>query len=822
VKIIDILAARIDKLWSLAKPITSARPIHAMCVFAASLAVSLTVVLAGATASAQPASGTEKAELLRPKVLSDTRVDYPAGARGDAEVVLELVIGEDGSVEEVRAKRGDDPFVSVSIHAAKQWRFEPARRAGKPMRARILMQVLFTEPEPEPEPVPEPEPEPVPEPDSGRGSPSTSTSTSRIQPEPRRGPTAEPEPVDVVVRGERSDASKRMTRAEVRELPGAFGDPFRAIEILPGVTPVASGLPYFFVRGAPPGNVGYFFDGIPVPGLYHVAAGPAVIHPAFVRDVRLYSGAFPASYGRFAGAVVASSAAPPENRFRGEANLRLVDTGLMIESPFAGGRGNVMAAGRYSHTGAIVSLLVPEVEVGYWDYQHRIQYRVSDRDTLTVFGFGAYDFLSAEDDDGEMQDLYDVTFHRLDLRYDRRLAPGSALRLSTTLGLDRASAGDRVDLTARSVRNRVLYTRRLSPKVLLRTGGDVQTAQYDIDLDRDDQDGPDEPGEPEEFEMLPLPGLPPRPPTRRDTDALVEARFASRTDLVTGAWLDFVLGVGGGVTLTPGFRFDVYASDGTVRLAPEPRLSARFELSDRVALLHDIGLAHQPPSFAIPVPGLQGSSAEGLQRGVQSSAGTEVLLGHNLAGSFTVFQSFVWGATDPLSLIQLQRADTQVSARADRVTSHTYGLELMLRRSLTERLGGFASYTLSRSMRSTGRLRGPSSFDRTHVFNAAVAYDLGRAWRAGLRTAVYSGTPAELAYVAAVSAPPRTPTFYRLDWRLEKRWPLGEDGFWALVLEVLNTTLHKETLELSCYAYGCTKEEIGPVTIPSIGLEASF
>jgi hypothetical protein len=65
----------------------------------------------------------------------------------------------------------------------------------------------------------------------------------------------------------------------VRELPGAFGDPFRAIEVLPGVTPIATGLPYFYVRGAPPGNVGYFLDGVRVPYLYHIGLGPSVIHP---------------------------------------------------------------------------------------------------------------------------------------------------------------------------------------------------------------------------------------------------------------------------------------------------------------------------------------------------------------------------------------------------------------------------------------------------------------------------------------------------------------------------------------------------------------
>jgi hypothetical protein len=67
---------------------------------------------------------------------------------------------------------------------------------------------------------------------------------------------------EVTVVGRRRAAAQGFTRAEVRQLPGALADPLRAIEALPGVTPTLSGVPYFFVRGAPPGDVGYFFDGI--------------------------------------------------------------------------------------------------------------------------------------------------------------------------------------------------------------------------------------------------------------------------------------------------------------------------------------------------------------------------------------------------------------------------------------------------------------------------------------------------------------------------------------------------------------------------------
>ena len=112
---------------------------------------------------------------------------------------------------------------------------------------------------------------------------------------------------------------------------------------------------------------------------------------------------------------------------------------------------------------------------------------------------------------------------------------------------------------------------------------------------------------------------------------------------------------------------------------------------------------------------------------------------------------------------------------------------------------------------------------RRHVLTGALSYRFGRGYRAGLRGSFYTGVPATVAYVEAAKNPPRTSPFYRLDIRAEKRWRLGQRGaYWALVLEVLNTTLHREALTKSCNAYTCREDTIGPVTMPSLGIEAVF
>ena len=224
-----------------------------------------------------------------------------------------------------------------------------------------------------------------------------------------------------------------MSRAEVRQLPGTFGDPFRAIEVLPGVTPIPPGIPYFYVRGAPPGNVGYFLDGVRVPYLFHIGAGPSVVNPALVERVDLYSGGYPAHYGRYAGAVVAAETAAPRDDFHGEGTVRLVDAGAMVESGFDGGRGTALVGGRYSYTAALFSLISPEIQLDYRDYQARITYDLTPRDRVSLFAFGAYDLLAnTERKTNVKTTLFGAEFYRADVRYNHKLGSSGNLRLAVT------------------------------------------------------------------------------------------------------------------------------------------------------------------------------------------------------------------------------------------------------------------------------------------------------------------------------------------------------------------------------------------------------
>jgi hypothetical protein len=142
------------------------------------------------------------------------------------------------------------------------------------------------------------------------------------------------------------------------------------------------------------------------------------------------------------------------------------------------------------------------------------------------------------------------------------------------------------------------------------------------------------------------------------------------------------------------------------------------------------------------------------------------------------------------------------------------GLEVYLRRRFTAKLGGFVSYTLSKSMRTYYTSTVPSAFDRRHVLNAALGYEFPKKIRAGARITFYTGTPDGAWFGSAdPQNPPRNPSFFRLDLRLEKRFELRNQRWLSITAEMINSTLSKEVFNGA---------KIGPISIPSLGLEGGF
>jgi TonB family protein len=727
------------------------------------LAVLAVAALCGKPAHAAP-------NVLPPQRLDATEVPYPPGGHGDASVTAVLTIDSDGAVTEVEVRDGVSPFSDAAVAAVRHWHFAPATRDGVPIPSRITARVFFRAPSTRPEPL---------------GAP--------VAPSPSAPAAPAPAPSLVLVRGEREEPSTiHIPRSEAQLVPGTFGDPFKIVEALPGMAPWLSGLPYYYVRGSPPENVGYFIDGIRVPLLFHVGPGPSTIASPLVDSVDLYPGGYPARYGRYAGAIIAGETTPPDaDHPRGEFAARIYDANAFVETPIDGGKGTLLAAGRYAYTGPLISIIDPNYSLGYWDYQLRASHHIGDSDTVTLFAFGAHDELHYRG-----QPTFSIEYHRVDLRYDHPISGGN-IRVAGTFQYDDTltalqtdtGAGASAALKGPGWRLRAELDERLSGTVRLRAGADILTTHYTVD----------------------------------DYPAIDGFRGfqGPHTDVEGGLYGDAIWRPGRGIEVVPGFRFDGYRTRDQTSWAPQPRLATRVQMIPGVTWVSAIGTAHQEPTEQVFVPAkLPNPIDEASQTNYQFQEGAEFRLPSGMHARVAGFYSRELAA-------HILGTDTSE-------TGQTVGLELFLRREFTRRLGGFLSYTLSRTVATNGGVTERVSWDRTHVLSLVLGYDLGRGWRIGSRLFFESGRPSETVCVencAASSAGPpvfysppgNLPSFWRLDGRLEKRWTFRGGQWITASLECFNIFDRREpTGDQYVPGLGVSLVYQSAIILPSIGIEAGF
>jgi hypothetical protein len=615
--------------------------------------------------------------------------------------------------------------------------------------------------------------------------------------QPAPAPASGDAPIEVTVRGTKPGGptgSDQITSGDARAIPGTFGDPFQAVAALPGLSPMASGLPFFYVRGAPPADTGYFVDGVPVPTLFHIGPGASIVPEALVDHVDFFPGAAPARYGRFVGGIIAGQTTSPRDVSRAEASVRLFDASAFVETPL-GESSNVVVAGRYGYPNLLLSIFAPTLSLHYGDYTFRWSRSLTESDRVSLLAFGGYDH---EEDSSQALVPIDSQFHRIDLRYDHRWSTGS-LRVATTFGYDRttgnvpASAAETVGAT--SARFRVELVEHLGASADLSAGADATALDYAY--------------------------------------GLTQGVFASPVSLVgneqvAGAYADLTLHLLPGVDLVPGARIDEYHPSsglpGPTALAFDPKLAARVRLSTAVTWVSTLGVAHQEPSYVLPIPGLRIVDAAGLQKVYSIAEGAELRLPWSLKARVTAFFD---ADRDVSDFVATCGASVFACTSITSVDGSTYGLELLVERPLARRLGGWLSYTLSRAERLLDRARYLSPFDRTHALSAVAHYDLGNGYGAGVRGTYYTGRPdipSQRGVVPMVGIQHRLPDYYRLDLRVDKRWRIGKREWLSAVVEFFDATLTKEAVDYKCdfQKRFCTAEYVGPIALPSIGLEGGW
>ena len=613
------------------------------------------------------------------------------------------------------------------------------------------------------------------------------------------------DPYEIVIVGEerREELSRITLRgAELKQVPGTFGDPFRVVQALPGVASVISLLPYVVVRGASPASTGYLIDGTRVPALYHLLAGPSVIHPEFIDEVQFYPGGAPVLYGGYTGGIIdgrTRRARPDEELI--DVDLNLLQAGGLVRRPVEWLGSTVTVAARYGYPGFVMALATDEASLSYWDYQFRLD-RGDARNGLTLFAFGSRDVLETlaptadpTAADPELAPSLILGFHRLDLRLNRGSgALDAEYRLVTGYDETQSSGADLGTFVLEpSTRWRV----RLHESLVLVAG---LVGSFHDTTQGDTTTGSEGPSSETDLTLF-------------TEDLSRQYGAAALTELLwrpTPRWL-----------VRPGVRADLRNDGNTTTRSADPRLGVRYRLLTRelaelpadldasgVWLKGGIGMYHQPPRFFLPLPGFDVMPLEyGLLSAIQSSLGVEVPLergfGLDVQGFFHWMDPVVFDAAFNAANVNKVANTTLVPTSTtpepgavqealDQLIvpnrGRAFGLETLLRREAHNGLYGWLSYTLSLSEREREGAWVPYDYDRTHLVNLVFGVPLTRSWDFGGRLQYQSGKPGTTTsgYNTA-----RTDGYVRFDVRVDKR-AVWNDWLLDFYVDLTNVALFPE------------------------------
>ncbi len=585
---------------------------------------------------------------------------------------------------------------------------------------------------------------------------------------------------------------------DVQNIPAPFHDVLRAMKVMPGVATNNELSSQYSVRGGGFNENLIFINGFEVYMPFRPRQGEqeglGLLNPALTESITFYTGGFPARYGgKLSSALDVQYQQPQDQPLHGAAALSLLDAALSASSSALDGRLGWSLGIRKAQAARFFSTqeLKGDYQPDFFDVQATAAYRFAPGHELEVLGLWVdhefvldpsskkthYGILSLDpripsnlksvytDYSGIERDGYATRFGgvRLSNRLSERLRiahdvayfrtdetefyqisgrsilsqidPVSGQAVPISYGEQEAGADNRV--TVRTLTGGGRYRLHLG-RHALEAGWHVRGLYFED----------------------------------RISEQLVQYRFrndGTRERIIAGALRDSaevrtmqagfyvqdaveLLPESGRLRLTTGLRTDYYALNGQWTLSP--RLSVRYELSERTILTGAMGVYHQKPTYrelrGKPAPG---EDAIALNRDLEAQRAVQFILGgeHFFPERrlYLRAEAYYKHLTNLISY-DIENVRVLYSGHND-ARGFTYGLDLQLRGEFVPGLESWFNYSFLVSRArflpafQTEYNEGlvPRPADQRHTFSAYVQdYVPGdKSWKLHMRLLFGSGLP---------------------------------------------------------------------------------
>ncbi|RME29174.1 MAG: TonB-dependent receptor, partial [Deltaproteobacteria bacterium] len=533
---------------------------------------------------------------------------------------------------------------------------------------------------------------------------------------------------------------------EVKKIPGTQGDVVKIVQSMPGVARNlaigGSGGVGLVVRGAAPEDSRVLIDGHEIPLLYHFGGLKSVLNSDMLERIDFMPGGFGPEYGEAIGGIVGvRTRRARTSGFDGYVDSSLLDMGFFLEGPLGRDDVGFIAAARRSTVDLWLPHVIPSdlgmeftVAPVYYDYQAKVDWSINAANHLSLLAFGSHDemkFLLSKPPSGDPSLRGEmsmwVDFHRVFIGWTCAPPEGWQLSASIAGGWDRAKlqVGDdrHMYIAVPNFEGKLDWQWDLSGNLTLRAGFEAGGAHFDASLAM------------------------PRPPKEGE----LPGRFATQKLLVgteaimSGGVMAYALAdikPTEKTTWSAGLRWEWYGPP-LWQLAVMPRFSVRHSPRKGTVVKASVGLYQQMPQHD-ELSRVLGNPRLLLERAWHFTMGLEQEFPLHLRGEFTAFFK---------TLDRLVVPD-DATMYSNRGVGKISGIEVLLKREMSDNFFGWLAYTFMRSRRRDGpgqpwRL---FSFDQTHILTLVAglriptgppvaAHHQRDGWEFGLRFQLVSGNP---------------------------------------------------------------------------------
>lgn len=543
---------------------------------------------------------------------------------------------------------------------------------------------------------------------------------------------------------------------EIEKAPGANRDISKVVQNYPGVA--FSPIGYrndLIVRGGGPSENRFYLDGVEIPNINHfstqgASGGPVgLIDADLIRSVKFYSGAFPADKGNALSSVLDFSLRDGDmERNSLKATLGASEVSLSSNGHI-GNKTSYLVSVRQSYLQALFKILGLPFLPAYTDASFKIKTRFDSHNELTLLGLGGIDRmklnLGIEGEDAEYMLSYlpeinqeTYTVGGVYRHYSQRHVQSIVLSQSY---LNNRNVKYR-DNDESSEENLTLRLGSIEQETKLRMENTSSwsvwkvKAGFDLNYSRYKSN---------EYRKV-------------FANALREYDY--HTDLSLWRWGMFAsvdyAAPDKSFTASMGVRTDGNNySDKMKELWRQlsPRLSVSYRLIEGLTLSGHVGLYYQLPSYT--ALGFKGEGGEYVNRHLdyisvsQESLGLSWTPNENMElsveGFYKLYGHMPFSLSDqiPLSCKGNDYGTIGNEALSSEAKGRSYGVELMFKWLLTQKLNLSSSLTIFKSEFKDGEQGGyvPSAWDNRFILNMSGTYNFPKHWSLGAKVSCIGGSP---------------------------------------------------------------------------------